>query len=257
MTRLAIIGNSHVGAYVQAQRTIETAFPGLALSFFVFPRHNLKSARYHKSGLLTAVGDHNVDLPTELDLATQDAILVVGQPFGMIRLNNLLAEADVLGWANTGKPRRISRGLFMAYMGNAVLSAAQRLMKYFRDDGRFAYAPQPLVTDLAEPGSSKMASVAGHPEAARIFPLWQDTLAQTARDLPCRIVPQPAHLRDGPVHTPRRFARTTALPPGRAPGPADHIHMTPEYALEHFRAFAETWPELVDPSGPTPKKESN
>ncbi|WP_137699620.1 hypothetical protein [Marimonas lutisalis] len=256
MTKLAIIGNSHVGAYVEARTAIEAAFPGLDLSFFVFPRHDLKSARHDETGLLAAVGEHNTALPTEIDLSAQDGILVVGQPFGMIGLNALLAAADVLGWADTGKSRNISPALFAAYLGNAVNLAARRLMKYFRDDGRFAYAPQPLVTDLAEAGSSKMASLAAHPEAARIFPLWHDALARVARELPCRIVPQPDHLRDSAVFTPRRLARTAALPREKTPGPADHIHMTPEYALEHFRAFAETWPELFDTTGRKSKKES-
>ncbi len=262
MMRVAIIGNSHIGAYAEAADAIRAAYPGLALSFFVFPRHDLRSGELGDDGWLRARGDHNSALPSAIDLAAQDRVIVAGQPFAMIGLNALLGAFDILGWPGTGKPRRLSPALFADYTRQAVNGAAERLMRYFHDDGegRFAYLPQPLVTDLARPGSSKMASLAFHPAAPHIFAQWHDALAAAATDLPCTIAPQPQDLRASDIFTPRHFARAATLPAGQSPAPADHIHMSAEYALAHFRAIAKTWPELHNsperPPGPLPIKES-
>ncbi|WP_372613722.1 hypothetical protein [Aquicoccus sp.] len=262
MIRVAIIGNSHIGAYAEASQAIRAAFPTVELSFFAFPRHDLRSADLGDDGWLRARGDHDSALPSEIDLAAQDRVIVAGQPFAMIGLDALLAEFDILGWPGTGKARRLSPALFAEYTRQAVTGAAGRLMKWFGDDGRgrFTYLAQPLVTDRARPGSSKMATLAFHPAAPRIFEQWHSALAATASDMPCPIVPQPPELRASDVFTPHRFARAATLPPDRAPAPADHIHMSAEYALAHFRAIAKTWPELHNsperPPGPLPIKES-
>lgn len=262
MIRVAIIGNSHIGAYAEAGNAIRTAFPSVDLSFFAFPRHDLRSADLDDNGRLHAKGDQNSALPSEIDLAAQDRIIVAGQPFAMIGLNALLAEFDILAWPGTGKARRISPALFSDYTHQAVRGAARRLMSYFGDDGqgRFTYLPQPLVTDLAQPGTSKMATLAFHPAAPQIFDHWHKALAVTARDLPCPIVPQPPDLRANDIFTPRHFARAATISPKHPPAPADHTHMNAEYALAHFRAIAKTWPELHNsperPPGPLPIKES-
>lgn len=238
MTRVAIIGNSHVGAYVEAQAAINAAFPQVELSFFGFPRHKLTSARYGRDGVLAVVGQHNTHLPQRIDLSAQDHILMVGQPIAMIRLNALLARFDVLGWARHGLPQSVSPTLMAEFVAEAVAAGLDRLMKYFRRDARFTFAPQPLIGRSTPPGTSKMTDVAHHPEAARIFALWEAAITGHMADAPCAALLQPPHLRDG-VFTPHRFTRAAALPdPGQA-GEADFIHMNADYGLEHFRVFAE------------------
>lgn len=258
MTRVAIIGNSHVGAYVEARERIEAAFPGVKLGFFAFPRHQLSSATYGQDGVLRIPDDDRATgpggLPRAIDLAAQDHILLVGQQFGAIRLKWFLDLFDVLGFPAAGAPRLASPAVLTAFLQNAAQSGVKRLSRYFRGDARVTYAPLPLTTDGARPDTSSLCRTAFHPAAAQIMPLWHDAIERSGPQTGLSVLPQPAHLRETAVFTPRRFARATALPD---PARADHFdynHMNTDYALEHFRAYAKTWPQ--DQATTPPDKES-
>src|SRR6056297_1276587 len=120
MMRVAIIGNSHVGAYLLAREAIMAAFPSVSLSFFALPRHSFSSCTYDASGVLHARETTHPKLPQQIDLSAQEAILMVGQSFALDGLARLMAEFDLLGGQSTGKDRTISASLVTEFIDHRV-----------------------------------------------------------------------------------------------------------------------------------------
>ena len=256
MKRVAIIGNSHVGAYLLARDAIEAAFPSVALTFFALPRHSFSSCLYDDTGMLRAREPGHPDLPDRIDLSDQHAILMVGQGFALDALARLVAEFDVLGWQGTGKARTVSAPLVSDFVDHRVGRYCRKLADFLRDDPRCVVAPAPFPAANAPalPGGAGQCSQ--HPEAARLMALWQGSVVRHMQGLRYGLMLQPPHLTQAPGQSPARHARAAALPDGHDRTPADYTHMNSNYGFAHFEAFARHWLGLAPANLPqSPRKE--
>lgn len=257
MTRVAIIGNSHVGAYMQAHQAITGAFPAVTLSFFALPRHSFASCHYDEAGVLTAQEPPVDGFDDRIDLSDQDHILMVGQSFAIDGISRLIGAFDVLGLQAHGRARSVSLPLLQAFLDHRVGRFCTRLAGFLRNDPRCVVAPRPFAAADAPDPARAMAECARHPEAARLVGLWSDTVARHMAPLNYGLMLQPEALQHGPGHSPPHYARAhdlPDLPDGRAPRVADYTHMNAEYGLAHFAAFAKERLGLL-PAAPSPSTE--
>ena len=236
-TRVAIIGNSHMGAYAAARATLSARFPDMRLSFFAFPDHRLTSATLDAQGVLRAEARKGSALPDHIDLAAQDHILLVGQPLGLTRLARLLSSVDVLGWIGLGLERSVSPTLLAEYTDAWVQKPLRTITRYFNDDPRLIVVPQPMVAPRAEIVEGRLSALAHHPEAPRALALWREKLRAAAHDMQARVFFQPESLLTDPAHTHAHFARATRLTDDQPAGPSDYTHMNEDYAVAHFTAL--------------------
>lgn len=256
MTRVAIIGNSHVGAYLLARETIEAAFPSVSLSFFALPRHSFSSCIYDERGVLHACEDTHPTLPRQIDLSAQDAILMVGQNFALEGLARLMSEFDLLGGQSTGKTRTVSTSLVTTFLDHRVARYCRKLAKFLHNDGRCIVAPTPHPATNTPSRDTGAAQCSQHPEAPRLLGLWQETVSRHMADLHYGLMVQPDELTDGPGFSPAGYSRAASLPEGQAPTTADYTHMNAEYGFDHFKAFARHWLGILPTGHPlSPRKE--
>ena len=258
MTRVAIIGNSHVGAYLLARETIEAAFPSVSLSFFALPRHSFSSCIYDECGVLHAREATHPNLPRQIDLSAQDAILMVGQSFALDGLGQLISAFDVLGGQNTGQTRTVSPSLVAAFLDHRVARYCHKLAAFLRNDARCVVAPAPHPASNTPSLDTGAAQCSQHPEAPRLLRLWRNSVQRQMSELRYGLMLQPQELTDGPGVSPARYSRAASLPDGQTPTAADYTHMNAEYGFDHFTAFARHWLGILPAGHPhSPRKEHN
>jgi len=256
MTRVAIIGNSHVGAYLQARDAIEAAFPTVELSFFALPRHSFSSCCYDADGVLSAQEPPASGLPDQIDLSTVDRILMVGQSFAREGLARLVRDFDVLGLAPQGRARSVSLALISDYAEFRVDRYCRKLARFLREDPRCVVAPAPFPAVDMPDWACEQAGWLDHPDAEQLTAIWSDTVLWHMSSLKYGLMTQPASLVAASGRSPAEVARAASLPDGQAPTAADFTHMNADYGFAHFSAFAHNWLGL-EPDGRTtsPSKE--
>lgn len=256
MTRVAIIGNSHVGAYLQAQAAIEAAFPTVELSFFALPRHSFSSCSLDDDGVLSAQEPPAGGLPDRIDLSKMDHILMVGQGFGREGLDSLVQDFDVLGLAPQGHARSVSLPLVSEYTNFRVERYCRKLARFLHEDPRCVVAPTPFPALDMPQWAREQGGWLDHPDAERLTTIWLDAVIWHMSRLKYGLMPQPASLVAAPGRSPAAYARAAALPKGQTPTAADFTHMNADYGFEHFSAYAQHWLGLAPQSRNTsPSKE--
>ena len=136
MIRLAIIGNSHVGALKRAWDAATPRPEGVEPSFFGIPD---KQQRYFRLGadlvyrLRTDMGARvpaiaamaeKINGATFLDVSKMDAVVLCGAPTFQRQFSEIAATYDVDGYRAAGAARRMSRAAFEAIcddLGAAIL----------------------------------------------------------------------------------------------------------------------------------------
>ncbi|WP_292291192.1 hypothetical protein [Marivita sp.] len=241
MTRVAIIGNSHIGAYMMAREAIEVAFPTLELSFFALPRHSFASCHYDESGVLIAREPAAEGLPDRIDLSEQDHILLAGQSFAISGLSRMIEDFDILGLPARGRARSVSWALLEEFLDFRIERHCQKLARFLRGDPRCVVAPTPFPADGAADLPEQAAGWLHHPAAAALIGLWSKTVAFHMSGLPYGYMPQPDHLIESPGRSAAAHARAAALGPDKTPSAPDYTHMNSDYGFAHFEAFARQW----------------
>ncbi|RKT28223.1 hypothetical protein BXY70_3583 [Roseovarius halotolerans] len=256
MTRVAIIGNSHIGAYMLAREAIEAAFPKVALSFFALPRHSFSSCRYDENGVLIAREPAAEGLPDRIDLSEQDHILLTGQSFAISGLSRMISDFDVLGLAPRGRARSVSLMLLTEFLDFRIERYCEKLARFLRGDPRCVVVPAPFPADGAADLPQDAAAWLEHPSAADLIGLWSDTVDYHMSGLDYGYMPQPDHLTAGPGRSIGAYARAATLAPEQTPAAPDYTHMNSDYGFAHFEAFARQWLGLEPECRPhSPRKE--
>lgn len=267
MIRIAIIGNSHVGALREAKSAIKAAYPTLELSYFALARHRFNAANYGEDGILRAdIADESerasvlkINGITSIDLRSFTHILVVGQGFLLKGLYPLIAQHNILGLTETAQARSISLGLLREAAVQRIRGVGNRLAQRFREDPRFVIAQMPYpcaqIDPQIDPGH---AATAAHPDAAQLYEIIQSIIAQQMARHPLGYLAAPAPLAAAPFQTKAQYARAYALPSGhvseQAPEPGDYTHMNSDYGFELFKVFANQWLGLAPLKSPQTEK---
>lgn len=241
MTRVAIIGNSHVGAYLQARDAIEAAFPAVDLSFFALPRHSFSSCSYDADGVLSAQEPPATGLPDQIDLSQSDHILMVGHSFAREGLARLVEDFDVLGLTPRGRTRSVSLALVSEYTDFRVERYCRKLARFLREDPRCVVAPAPFPAADIPDWASEQGGWLDHPDRDRLTAIWSDAVLWHMSPLKYGLMKQPDHLVAAPGRSPTAFSRAAALPDGQTPTAADFTHMNADYGFAHFSAYAHHW----------------
>lgn len=256
MTRVAIIGNSHIGAYMLAREVIEAAFPTLELSFFALPRHSFASCHYDESGVLIAREPAAQGLPDRIDLSEKDHILLTGQSFAISGLSRMIGDFDILGLPACGRDRSVSLTLLEEFLVFRIERYCQKLARFLRGDPRCIVAPAPFPANGAADLPEQAAGWLHHPAAAELIALWSETVAYHMSGLPYGYMPQPDHLIASPGRSAAAYARAHTLGPDQTPAAPDYTHMNSDYGFAHFEAFARQWLGLTPECRPhSPRKE--
>ncbi|MDQ7070141.1 MAG: hypothetical protein Q9M48_05275 [Rhodobacterales bacterium] len=261
MTRVAIIGNSHVGALREAESAIKFAFPTLEITYFALARHRFNNAQYGEDGFFRAdIPDEaerksviEINGMTEIDLRDYTHILVVGQGFLFNGLYTLIAQYNILGLTDTGKAQSISKALLRDTMLLRIRGFGNRIARKFHNDPRFVIAQKPFPC-LQPDATTDHAATAAHPDAAQIADLLRTTIADQMARHPVGFLPAPDDLLSGPLHTKPEFSRAAMLPADQPPSPSDFTHVNARYGFELFKIFANQWLGLVPVTSPQTEK---
>lgn len=143
MTRVAVVGNSHLGAIKLGWEQVAARHPELQVEFFAAPGthyYRLEMFEPRKFGLppgsSSGTGERLDRLNGRrwIDLAAADVVVVVGREAGFNAAAGLLAEHDVDGLPEAGPelaPRRLSAAAFAAFAD--AIAARSGLVEHWRN----------------------------------------------------------------------------------------------------------------------------
>lgn len=123
MTRIIVIGTSHVAALKTAWDGMAAEHPGVELDFFAAPGRAFRQFRLLGDGLVFGLPP---GVPsqgavfggsgrTSIDLAEADYVLFAGQYWPWDELADIMSAYDIDGLREAGAPQRLSRAAFDAF----------------------------------------------------------------------------------------------------------------------------------------------
>jgi hypothetical protein len=254
MTRVLIIGSSHVGAYKNASDAFSALYPEVEVSFFgvrspLFmegrmngqKRFAVKPRDAKDAKFVTATNG-----ALDVDASAQDHLLMVGHRFAFTDIATLLEEHDVLESVRTGCPRVISETMLRDVIGSLITTTVEQATSAIAPFGKravFAMAPYPAST-LVERGQGyamarKLGAFWARPDAVWLFEMWRDALITALEAQGHGLLEQPQMLNDGPFATKPQFATQAAALNGAQLGKTDHRHMNADYGLAMLCTYAE------------------
>ncbi len=254
MTRLLVLGSSHVAALRQAAPAFAEQQPDVQLSFFAAPAPAFRLGRVGSKGFFTpkyrSKGDRQLgrqvnDGALNIDLTVFDKVLVSGFRFSLGDAARLMLEFDLLEGADTGKARRCSRGFAQAVIDQSV----EREMKLARNclgENRnyvLTDAPYPAESIGARIGdygpAESLVAFMNHPDAPDLFAYWQASVRQAVEAAGYAYLPQPASTVAKPFATQADYTAAAPHFDGSTLGWTDHRHMNAQFGLQVLTAFAD------------------
>jgi len=268
MTRVLIIGSSHVGAYKNATPAFAQLYPEVAVDFFGVRGPLFLSGAFDGAGIFTPAFRNDADRDfvqqtngqLTADATDADHLVMLGHRFALHPVIGLMEEHDIMGRAQTGRPRLISelflRDAITALVTEAVDKAASALAP-FGACATFVTAPYPAtsITQRAPDYvlARKLEQFWTHPDAAWVFDLWAEQLRRALGAHGHRLLMQPDMLNAAPYGTKPVYAQRAAHLTQEKQMKTDHRHMNADYGLVMLRALAETTLNLTSPD--TPERE--
>lgn len=251
MTRLAIVGSSHVGAIRQAAPRIEALYPGLKIGYFALPGRPFRSMYVDGAGILRfrpetdAEGRaaRKVNGAEHLDLGPFDRVWVIGNRFEFGRIMRLFLEHDVLEWPRTGRARTMSETFGCTVLETMIDRSCTRIGDRFGSDPRVVLTPAPYLGASArtegEGFDRWMSKLFDHPNGERLQTLFERTIRDRLKSRGYGFMAQPPGTLAAPFATRAEYLRDARdfQDPGRRLN--DLRHMNADYGFEVFRAFAE------------------
>lgn len=253
MTRLLVLGSSHVGALKRAEAEFKKRFPTIEIVFFGTPGASFLTGNVDESGVFSpGYGKDGKDRAfarvangqETVDVSGFDATLIVGHRFDFGIVAELLSDHDVLQGVETGKPRQISEGFFIECMKDVTQQAVDVVVKRLGPDRNFtiSMAPYPATSIEQRIGSLPFAKVvhdfSTHPDAPRLFKQWVTHLEGVLNEHGYRLLSQPADTLAGPFTTLAEFAKNPSDGNTGELRKPDHRHMNKDYGLRVLEDFA-------------------
>ena len=264
MSKVLIIGSSHVGAYKNAADRFAALYPEVQLDFFGVRGPLFLSGRLDEAGRFTVPFRDEKDrafvLATNgsVDIATAgyDHLMLVGHRFGFANFAALLRDHDILEGARTGKPRVISEAMLKDIIETVTEQSVEDAAETFEHFGgalTFAMAPYPASTLVERRDALELAAVLesfwARPDAAMVHDIWIQHLRGVLSAEGHHLLEQPDVLNDGPYATKPEYASQAAALNDGTLGKKDHRHMNADYGLAMLCAFAETRLGLIPHTG--------
>lgn len=256
MTRVMVIGSSHVGALKRGSKSFAASRPDVALDFFALRGPVFLAGKVDDNAVFQPAYGRKFASDRDLSRRTNgaevaalgdyDNHLFVGQRFGFGAVLSLLDDNDVLEGARSGRAGLIPRGL----VSETMEASAGPLIDGFANSvaalGRgvtVLQAPYPAQSYRTLAGQMQAArqhaSFWDHPEAARIFHDWLVFCATRLAKHGHSLLRQPDHTVAGPYATGADWARGAADFDSGLLGRTDHRHMNEDYGRAVLDAFAQ------------------
>lgn len=265
--RIAVVGTSNIGAPKYAAARIAAEHPDLSVSFWGLPGGKFAECAVNDSGIFApAQGDDDlcklarrINGADRIDLTAFDATLVIADTMGLPAVLFLAGNYDVIDWPPRRDKPLLSLPGFLAAMDEAIAARVDDLARQFRGIAPLylARAPYPttVVTRRGPLRLEPFASVASHPEAARIERLYTQALADRLAARGMGFVPQPADTIAAPFLTRPEFGK--GAEDFRTAGRVldDHRHMNAAFGASLFRAFAIALGPETTGAAPTPPRQ--
>lgn len=265
--RIAVVGTSNIGAPKYAAGTIAAEFPGLAVTFWGLPGGKFAECRVDAEKVFQPdQGDgetlklaQRINGAESIDLSRFDATLVIADTMGLPAVLFVAGNYDVIDWPPRRDKPLLSEPAFHAAMDEAIAARADDLASQFHGVAPLflARAPYPttVVTRRGKLRLEPFASVAAHPEAARIEGLYTAALTQALAARGITFVAQPAETCAAPFLTRPEFGK--GAEDFRMVGRMldDHRHMNAAFGASLFRAFALALGPEMTGAAPTPTRQ--
>lgn len=266
MTRhIAIVGTSNIGALKYAAPAIANAHPDLALVFWGLPGGKFAECAVDAAGVLRpAQGDpearkmaRRINGADTIDLSRLDATLVIADTMGLPQILFVASGYDVVDWPHRRDKPLLSEAAFHAVMDEAIDAAADDLARRFQGVTPLflARAPYPTtaVTRRGRLRLEPFASIAAHPEGARIERLYTETLGHALSARGITLIAQPPETIAAPFLTRPEFGRAAGDFRSADRVLDDHRHMNSAFGTSLFRAFALALGPNKTGAAPTPE----
>jgi hypothetical protein len=251
MTRsIAIVGTSNIGALKYAAPAIAHEHPHLALAFWGLPGGKFADCAVDAAGILRpAPGDREaiklarrINGAEGIDLSVVDATLVIADTMGLPQILFVAGHYDVVAWAARHDRPLLSEAAFHAALAETVTAAAEDIARRFAGVAPLylARAPYPttVVTRRGPLRLEPFASIATHPEAARIERLYTEALSRALAAQAVTLVAQPPDTIAAPFLTRPEFGQSAGDFRAADRVLDDHRHMNDAFGASLFRAFA-------------------
>lgn len=253
MTRIALIGNSHLEAYKDALTDLSQTYPQATFHFFglanpvFFQTDKLGGSALRLAQPLEEV-PHQIIAPDgahPLDLGTFDMSLLVGHGFFLGQFVNVMEQVDVIGFPATDKDLpMVSMDCLKEIMTLRFGHYLKRLKQVFGplQNAVVLQAPFPVteITTL-DPARKRLHD---HPARDAVFDIYQERLHETCWRSGIPFFPVVPEALDVPFFSKNAFGRHLMNTDGGGLNHSDCLHMNRYYA-------AQTLPVALDGVLPT------
>ena len=253
MTRLLVIGSSHVGALKNAQAQFLAPRPQMTLDFFGLRGPSFLKSRVAEDGVfhppITTEEDRALILKAngtdQIDTTSYDHVLLIGYRFGFPEVASLLEHHDIQGWEGADRAQTIDLPLAEDMVDTMIDSSLTEVLEALAPAGRpltLCLAPYPAKSIASRARKMELArelkAFWTHPAAEPLFQMWHSRLLAKIEAAGHRLLPQPRRTMAGPFATKPKFAKAPENLDGSTMKGTDHRHMNADFGLLMLTNFA-------------------
>lgn len=267
MTKLLIIGSSHVGALKNAQAQFLSGRPDMQLDFFGLRAPAFLKSQVDEMGVFRPPDKDEEDRAlilkangvTEISTADYDHVMLIGYRFGFMEVASLLERHDILGLTGAGHPGTIDLPLVEDMVDAMIRISLSEVLDGLAPANRaftLCLAPYPSKSIAVRAPKMEMArelvAFWDHPAAERVFDIWYTRLRAQIEDAGHILLEQPYRTVAGPFATKPMFARAPENFDGTAMKGTDHRHMNADFGLTVLTTFARMLKNTSEAARPAP-----
>ncbi|MEM8698361.1 MAG: hypothetical protein AAGF44_04280, partial [Pseudomonadota bacterium] len=245
MTRIAVIGNSHIAALKYAWTEMSAVHPGLDITFFGAPQTEMVKMRLDRR-LCLAIPSKRRDADSEallqringrssISLRQFDIVLRVGVTSPWFLFPRVIEKRDIDDLRETGARERLSRSAFEAIATAMGMAAVPGEPWRGWTRPKLYVMPVPAIAESCLSSQRKIfrphAEMAAHPDGLRaIHDLLFDAMEASLAETRISLIRQPAETLTEAALTQARFrSGARRLRDGQAQDEDEHRHMNSTY----------------------------
>lgn len=241
MTKVLVLGNSHVAALKKAENAFNEIYPKIELNYFSVSEPFFNKGKTDETGVYTPHGTAEIrnkiiygNSHGAVSFSDYDHVMAVGLRAPLHMLTEVLKDHDILGTADAGESplisRRFLKELIKLQVQQAILRWSTILGESFT--GAIYAAPLPSVsiknsTKRLDRRARASLALHRHSQAAWLFDQWRSNLTDQMSCLPATLLWQPEDTIEGPF-----IGKETYAEP-------DHVHMNEEFGLSLLKDYVQ------------------
>lgn len=243
MTRVALIGNSHLTAFSDAEAQIVAKHPGVELSFFGLDNQLFFKGEARKGKALRVAeppsqNARQVIDPTgahPLDFDAFDLVLLTSHGFYLRHLFDALGSFNILGLGalNDHGPL-VSQTCLADAMAAHINAYTNRLRRFFPAAENAVVVQMPYPSTEATALSDALAGLHAQPDRMALFEMFNTLVHEHMFTKSLAYLPVPENTLDSPFFTKPALSRKAAMGSEAEPALTDHMHMNADYAAAVF-----------------------